>query len=1049
MKLKFILFLSFMPFLTFAQKAPRPVPPITQGENGILVYKEDDKGNRVPDFSYCGYNNSESEIPVVKAKVIVPLQKGDATASIQGAIDFVSTLPLDANGFRGAVLLEKGVYEVYGSLKIRHSGIVLRGSGMHEGETVILGKGLDRETLLTFKGVDDKIFSKPVEIINEYLPVNSTVLSVKNGNFKAGDKIIIRRPGTAKWIEALGTAHFGGGITAIGWKPGNYDIFWERTIKSVKGNDIIIDIPVTNQLDKEFGASEVSGLTWNGRISNCGIENLCLESDWDRTNNKDENHRWIAISLENIQNSWVRRITFRHFASSAVYALSTSKQITVEDCKALEPISEIGGFRRNTFYNEGQLNLFQRIYSEYGFHDFSTGFCTAGPNAFVQCHSYLPYSFSGAKDSWATGLLFDLVEVDGNALSYKFRGQDGQGAGWTAANSVFWKCIAAVIECPKPPTAQNWAFGSWSQFQGDGSWWSSNEHISPMSLYYRQLENRLGNKALDGKIKQVVGNSTSAPSHEVAREMTKLALKPALQLKDWIDSVVLMNPIVSDDAQAKIFKYKSAEIKKSSDTKSLMQVSNGWLVYNGKPVLGMRQRVEWWRGDLKPNFNRGTREHLTRFAPGKTGRGFTDDINEVVNSLTSRNVVALDHNYGLWYDRRRDDHERVRRMDGNVWAPFYEQPFARSGQGLAFDGLSKYDLTKWNYWYWNRLKTYADLADQKGLILFHHNFFQHNIIEAGAHWTDSPWRTANNVNNPGFPEPVNYAGDDINYMAEQFYDVNHPVRRVLLRNYIRKCLENFADNNSVIQFIGFEYTGPLHFTEFWLDVIAEWEKETGKNVLVALGVTKDVQDKILQDKVRSAAVDIIDTKAWNYLPGGKMFAPGGGLNIAPRQHMRLKGKVDMQTGNPPSERASKAITNDDLVYWAIRDYKELYPEKAVIYSSETAYVGWAGFMAGGSVCNLPTSLPEAFLYSATKMKPLDLEGVGNNRVLGKAGEGYIIYINAETQLKPGTDLLNAGYKAQWIDAESGKLLGKVFKLNAKSGSVINAEGKDKILWIYR
>jgi hypothetical protein len=41
-------------------------------------------------------------------------------------------------------------------------------------------------------------------------------------------------------------------------------------------------------------------------------------------------------------------------------------------------------------------------------------------------------------------------------------------------------------------------------------------------------------------------------------------------------------------------------------------------------------------------------------------------------------------------------------------------------------------------------------------------------------------------------------------MAEHFYDVTHPVRRELHRNYIRKCLDNFAENSSVLHFISAE-----------------------------------------------------------------------------------------------------------------------------------------------------------------------------------------------------------------------------------------------------
>jgi len=56
--------------------------------------------------------------------------------------------------------------------------------------------------------------------------------------------------------------------------------------------------------------------------------------------------------------------------------------------------------------------------------------------------------------------------------------------------------------------------------------------------------------------------------------------------------------------------------------------------------------------------------------------------------MERNNYLAYDQCYGLWYDRRRDDHERVRRRDAQCWAPFYEQPWDRSGEGTAWEGLS-------------------------------------------------------------------------------------------------------------------------------------------------------------------------------------------------------------------------------------------------------------------------------------------------------------------------------------------------------------------------
>ena len=323
------------------------------------------------------------------------------------------------------------------------------------------------------------------------------------------------------------------------------------------------------------------------------------------------------------------------------------------------------------------------------------------------------------------------------------------------------------------------------------------------------------------------GEASSSPPVDVAMAMTKKASSPLLTLNDWIDSVARLNLIVTDSRNAKTLNLPASEQSPANAT-SPTHLKNGWLVKGEAVITGRRQDVPWWSGGILPTDLPKSKPHITRFVPGRTGKGLTDDLDSLTDAMAKSNIVAVEHNYGLWYDRRRDDHERIRRMDGEVWAPFYELPFARSGKDTAWDGLSKYDLAKYNPWYWDRLKKFAGLADEKSLVLVHQNYFQHNIIEAGAHYADFPWRTANNINNTGFVEPVNYAGDKRIFYAEQFYDLSNPVRKKLHTAYIRKCLENFKENSSVIQTISAEYTGPLHFVQFWLDVIKQWEKETGK-----------------------------------------------------------------------------------------------------------------------------------------------------------------------------------------------------------------------------
>ncbi|TWI85145.1 hypothetical protein IQ13_0302 [Lacibacter cauensis] len=963
-----------------AQKQVKPVPPL-YSEKGKLMYTPDQLGNRIPDFSYCGYKASEQPIPMVDVKVTVPAKQGDATTRIQAAIDYVSKLPLDANGFRGAVLLLPGRHEVLGQLRITTSGVVLRGSGINS--TTIVGAGTGRLALI--KIVGKNTLAKELtglKITDAYVPVNAMSFHVDQINLKDhSNKIIIRRPSTANWINLLGTDHFGGGITALGWKPGERDLYFDRTITKVEGNTVYIDAPITTALDTSYSGATVSFYNNNGRITNCAVENIKLISTYDKANPKDEDHRWNAINLENAEDCWVRQITFQHFAGSAVSVLETSKRITVEDCISLAPVSEIGGQRRYTFLTTGQQTLFQRCYAEYGYHDFAVGFCAAGPNAFVQCESVLPFSFSGAIDSWASGVLFDVVNVDGNALRFGNRGQDANGAGWSAANSVFWNCSAARIDCYKPPTAQNWAFGSWSQFAGDGYWNESNNTITPRSLYYAQLRERL-NKNVDAQaqIMDVPTEASSSPSVEVAQVLTKEAAKPKQQLKDLIAQASARNKISIAYSNVKSIDEIGIPQKVKPTLAPALQIKNGVLVRGDELVTGKRSGVQWWSGGLQAKDIQQSKWHITRFVPGRSGKGLTDNLDEVVTEMKATNHVAIEHNYGLWYDRRRDDHQRVRRMDGEVWPPFYELPFARSGKETAWDGLSKYDLTKYNLFYWSRLKQFADLADQSGLVLMHQNYFQHNIIEAGAHYADFPWRTANNINNTGFNEPVNYAGDKRIFYAEQFYDLSNPVRKELHKKYIRQCLANFKDNNGVIQLIGEEYTGPLHFVKFWLDVIREWEQETGKHPLIALSVTKDVQDAILALPAYAAVVDIIDIRYWHYQADGTAYAPKGGENLAPRQHARL---------------LKPKKTSFEQVYRAVKEYRTKYPTKVVMYSGDNyPEFGIAVLMAGGSMPVLPETIDAAILKAAAGMKPV--AATNANEYVLSDGKSSIIY-NTETR----------------------------------------------------
>ena len=1028
---RFLLVVSFLLVACFVGYAQKEYKPLLWKE-GKLVYQPDSLGNRIPDFSYAGYEGGDTAIPDVPVKMVVPLQKGDATAYIQAAIDYVSSLPVDKKGFRGTVLLVPGVYKLFGSLQLHTSGVVLRGSGFTENGTVLIGEGKTRETLIRIVGQSDRLCDSPRQVVDQYVPVNAKTFQVDDvRGFQVGDQLRITRPATQEWIKALRATEFGGGMSFLGWKPDGWNTSWDRTIIGISGHTIEVDAPLTTALEKRYGGATVEKYSWNGRVEKIGIENIQLKSAFEPSNPKDEDHRWMAITIENARNVWVRRMQFFHFAGSAVYALETASKLTVEDCISREPVSEIGGQRRYTFYTRGQQTLFQRLYSEKGYHDFAVGFVAAGPNVFVQCQAVEPHSFSGTIDSWASGVLFDIVDIDAQALRYKNRGQDGKGAGWTAANSVFWQCTAAMIESVQPPTAQNWGFGLWAQFQGDAYWSEVNSHINPRSLYYAQLEERTGASSVKRRILlPMLTDASSSPTVAVAQQLTEFAQDAPTQLKDFILQAAERERLDIDTKGVRFLSDKDVPQQRAVVKAPAMSIQKGWLVRGDKILTGFKNDVPWWNGNIRPLGLKNANPHITRFVPGERGTGLTDNLQEVVDSMVAENVLSMEHNYGLWYDRRRDDHERIRRMDGEVWPPFYELPFARTGQGKAYDGLSKYDLTKYNPFYWNRLKEFADLADEKGLVLLHQNYFQHNILEAGAHYTDFPWRTANNINQVGFPEPVPYAGDKRIFMAAQFYDINHPVRRQLHRAYIRQCLENFKDNTGVIQLTSAEYTGPLHFVEFWIDVIKEWKAETGQHPIVGLSATKDVQDAILADRDRAKEIDVIDIRYWYYQEDGAAYAPPGGANLAPRQHARqIKSKK----------------TSPEQVYRAVSEYRMKFPDKAVLYhSGNYPEQAWAVFMAGGSMANLPRIAHADFYADAAAMQPKVQQDVWSLQ----GEESAIFYVQDNKQIQP--DLLGlkgSAFKVYHIHPKTGAILSTDHVKMGRGTIVKKINNSPEIIWI--
>ena len=313
---------------------------VAAGSNGKLEYKTTPKGDRIMDFSYAGYMGGGVAIPALTVKKEMAPSGGDDTAAIQAAIGEVAALPL-VNGFRGAVLLKPGTFHCSKEITITQDGAVLRGSGSGKDGTLIEMTG-EPHTAFIIEGAE---VSFPKEtpantfpITDAYAPAGTLTLSVKDAKgLAAGDAIRIRWARTAKWIHFMGMDDLvrkrkGQPDSPQTWMKEGTEITIHRSIRSIEGNRLTLDVPLTDAIDAQFLDKEPAVVIKTPavkRLSQCGIEALQIVSP---------PHKGTLIAGKNIsvalkgdtEDCWVKDIVMRETLNN-VQVWGGCRRITITE----------------------------------------------------------------------------------------------------------------------------------------------------------------------------------------------------------------------------------------------------------------------------------------------------------------------------------------------------------------------------------------------------------------------------------------------------------------------------------------------------------------------------------------------------------------------------------------------------------------------------------------------------------------------------------------------------------------------------------------------
>jgi hypothetical protein len=352
------------PYPQFTVRYIPPTPRVTKqiisldDTTGKLVYesygneKNYDYGsqastvstNTVPDYSWAGYQGGGVPIPFVPTQVIVnPPPSGDSYSLIQGAIDQVSDKTPDSDGFRGAVLIKAGTYQVSAPLVISTSGVIIRGEGSEAngGTTITYTSTVRDSDLFTFQGSGGRNIQGTSRTLttDTFVPAGSyTITLIDASIFAVGNEVMLRALPNDTWAQEMSN------MLQWGWyvqpipllsclffphlifnpvlpllsrslsralslsrpnrNPAGYDIEYRRIIVDIDyaTNKVTLNAPLVTPIESYYGGAELSKYTFPGQLENVGIENMRLLSTY--ASETDENHGRTAVKFDQVLNGW-------------------------------------------------------------------------------------------------------------------------------------------------------------------------------------------------------------------------------------------------------------------------------------------------------------------------------------------------------------------------------------------------------------------------------------------------------------------------------------------------------------------------------------------------------------------------------------------------------------------------------------------------------------------------------------------------------------------------------------------------------------------------
>ncbi len=339
-------------------------------------------------------------------------------------------------------------------------------------------------------------------------------------------------------------------------------------------------------------------------------------------------------------------------------------------------------------------------------------------------------------------------------------------------------------------------------------------------------------------------------------------------------------------------------------------------------------------------------------------------------------------------------------IENNTLAPAKDRlicPWSRSNAPGYANGGNKFDLTKWDADYLERLRDFVGEAGKRGvvveLVLFC-PFYEDEM------WHLSPMNAANNINDIGKMERT------------EVYTLKHPELLAVQDAMVRKIVEQLKDFDNVY----YEICNEPYFGGVTLD----WQKHIAETIFEA---EADFKTKhLIAQNIANKSQKITDANPnvsifnFHYAKPPIAVTENYGLN-------RVIG--DDETGFSGSEPKPYRLEGWDFIIAGGAVYSNLDYSFSVGHEDGTGKINAPG--GGGSIMHKQLRILSEFInsFDFIKMRPdnsIIKGGVPEKataRALVEQGRAYAIYLNGGSETSLVVELPKGKYTAEWINTKTG------------------------------